>query len=163
MRKQKKANSGETRVGQARAERSAGDSSEQREAEEILVAQLGRHLRVSLAKRRFPLTGGGWLELDGACDFPPVLCEAWAHLGKPKSAQKNKVMADAMKLLHVARLCRGEPRLILVLGDEEAAGHFKGKSWMAQALQASGTEVQVVNLPEETKRAIRAAQKRQLR
>lgn len=143
--------------------RAAGDSSEQRQAELLLISRLGEHLGVKLAKRRFPLPDGGWLEIDGACECPMVLCEAWAHHGKPKSAQKNKVMADAMKLLFASRLCSGDARLILVFGDEEAASHFKGKSWMSQVLHANGIEVQVMDLPEETRGVIRAAQKRQYR
>lgn len=72
-------------------------------------------------------------------------------------------MADAMKLLYAAGLRPEKARLVLVLGDEEAGSHFKGKSWMAQALQANRIEVQVVDLPEQAKRAIRAAQERQYR
>jgi hypothetical protein len=110
---------------------SAGDSLEQREAELLLIAALGERLGMKLCKRRFQLPAGGWLEIDSMCEVPLVLCEAWAHHGKPKNAQKNKVMTDAAKLIFAAKLCPSTPRLILLFGDEQAAAHFKGRSWMA--------------------------------
>ncbi len=140
-----------------------GDSIEQREAELLLIAALGERLGIKLCKHRLKLPEGGWLEIDGMCEVPLVLCEAWAHHGKPKSAQKNKVMTDAAKLVFAAKLCASTPRLILVFGDEEAAAHFKGRSWMAQLLQASGVEIHTVELPEAVKDGIRLAQKRQFR
>ena len=96
-------------------------------------------------------------------ESPLVLCEAWAHYGKPKSAQKNKVMTDATKLIVAAKLCRSTRRLILLFGDERAAMHFKGRSWMAQLLHASGVEVHIVELPESVRNGILLAQKRQFR
>jgi hypothetical protein len=153
-------------VRKARSEilRSPGDSLEQQEAEELLIKLLGERLDLTLAKKRFPLPEGGWLEVDGVSESPAVLCEAWAHIGMPKSAQKNKVMADALKLRFAATLCDVPPeRLLLVLADKEAASHFTGKSWMAQALRANRIEIDLVELPEATREAIRKAQARQYR
>ena len=141
----------------------AGDSLEQRTAEPLLMAALGESLGIKLAKHRFRLPNGGWLEIDGMCESPLVLCEAWAHLGRPKSAQKNKVMTDAAKLMFAAKLCKGSPRMVLLFADEEAASHFKNRSWMAQLLQTNGVEVHVADLPEHARRDILVAQKRQFR
>jgi hypothetical protein len=140
-----------------------GDSHEQREAELLLISALGERLGMKLCKHRFRLPAGGWLEIDGMCEVPPVLCEAWAHHGKPKSAQKNKVMTDAAKMIFAAKLCPNTPRLILLFSDEQAAAHFKGRSWMAQLLEVSGVEVHIVELPETVRNEIRLAQKRQFR
>jgi hypothetical protein len=76
-----------------------GDSTEQKEAELLLIAALGEQLGVKLFKHRFRLPERGSFEIDGMCEVPLVLREAWAHHGKPKSAQKNKVMTDAAKLV----------------------------------------------------------------
>jgi len=105
-----------------------------------MIAILGKALDASLAKKRFELPEGGWLEIDGCCESPRVMCEAWAHIGTPKSAQKNKVMADAMKLLFAVSLAPGNQRLILAFTDESAASHFRGDSWMAQALKEKGID-----------------------
>ena len=69
-----------------------------------MIGALSRAKGVTLIKKSWPLAKGSWIELDGFCESPPVLCEAWAHIGPPKSAQKNKVMTDAYKLLFVSEL-----------------------------------------------------------
>ena len=74
------------------------------------------------------------------CESPLVICEAWAHIGTPKSAQKNKVMTGAAKLMFAARLCTGTPRMILLLADEQAARNFKSRSWMVQLSKTNGVE-----------------------
>jgi len=140
-----------------------GDSLEQQEAEDLTIGLLGENLGVTLSKKRFELPAGGWLEIDGYCESPRILCEAWAHQGKPKPAQKNKVMADALKLLYVSSLESGPARRILAFADKNAASHFQGRSWMAQALRAHGIEIHVVTLPGETRERIRTAQERQYR
>lgn len=140
-----------------------GDSSEQKAAESIAMKLLGERLGVELAPLRVPLEGGGRLELDGACESPPVLVEAWAHQGPPKAAQKAKVMTDAMRLLLAARTLATNPKLVLLLTDQEAAAHFTGRSWMAQALRELAIDVEVVELPEEVKQAVLRAQTRQYR
>jgi len=140
-----------------------GDSSEQQEAERWLLDCLSRNLRVTLTKRRFALDRGSWIELDGFCESPLVLCEAWAHIGPPKGAQKNKVMADAFKLLFVNALVKGDGKLILLFADREAAAHFQGKSWMAECLHKHNIIVEIIELPLELKTKILKAQKRQYR
>jgi hypothetical protein len=150
-------------VSETDIESASGSSREQQEAEDLMIGLLGKSLGLALVKKRFELPAGGWLEIDGYCDSPRILCEACAHIGKPKSAQKNKVMADAMKLLFAASLAPGHQRLILVLADEGAASHFRGDSWMAQALKAKGIETRVVDLPSDVRERILLAQKRQYR
>jgi hypothetical protein len=140
-----------------------GDSSEQQEAERWLLDCLSKRLGVTLAKKRFPLDGGGWIELDGFCESPLVLCEAWAHIGPPKSAQKNKVMTDAFKLLFVNTYVKGTGKRILLFADREAATHFQGKSWIAQCLNKYDITVEIIELPLELKTKVLGAQKRQYR
>ena len=140
-----------------------GDSSEQQEAERWLLDCLSKRLGVTLTKRRFFLEGGGWIEVDGFCESPLILCEAWAHIGPAKSAQKNKVMADAFKLLFVNTLVKGAEKRILLFADREAAAHFQGKSWIAQCLNKHDIIVEIMELPLELKTKILKAQRRQYR
>ena len=144
-------------------DRAAGDSIEQRLAEEFLVAELARELGVTLTKRRLTFAAGDCVEVDGACESPPILCEAWAHQGPPKAAQKFKVMTDAFKLVYASQHFSPNTRKILVLSDPAAAAHFLGRSWMAQALKSSGVEVRPIALPESLRNTVLAAQKRQYR
>ena len=142
----------------------SGHSGEQQEAERWLVCELSKKIGVELRKERIYLEGRSWVELDGFCESPLVLCEAWAHIGPLKSAQKNKVMADAFKLLFVNNTCfKGTGKCILVFSDNEAASHFQGKSWMAQCLNRHNIIVEVIELPTEIRTRVQMAQKRQRR
>jgi hypothetical protein len=140
-----------------------GDSREQRDAEAVMVALLADELGVPLAPRRIDLADGRRVEIDAATEDLSVLAEAWAHQGAPKAAQRNKVVTDAFKLAFVAHVLANTPRLILLLSDEAAAAPFRGKSWYAGALAEFRVEIVVVELPGETRDAIRAAQNRQYR
>ena len=144
-----------------------GDSSAQREAEAVILSSLSTKLGIDLGKRKFEVEGG-WLEIDGVGGAPPtILVEVWAHLGKPKSAQKSKVMKDAFKLLYASSLLTRQgfpkPRLMLAFADEDAASHFRGDSWMAHALDAQGIECVVSALPSDVRASVLHAQKRQYR
>ncbi len=141
----------------------AGDSAEQRRAEEYLIARLGESLGATLKKTKVKLPDGEWLEVDGACQTPTILCEAWAHQGPPKPAQKNKVLADALKLLYVERLKSVPARKILLFGDRVAARRFQGENWMARAMESFGIEIKIIELPLEMRNAVEKAQKRQYR
>lgn len=140
-----------------------GDSPEQRAAEGALIAGLARRLGVTLAKKRIALPEGGALEIDGVSESPPIICEAWAHLGRAKTAQKHKLLTDAFKLIYAAQFLPKETRKILVVADPKAVRHLDGKGWMAQALRANGVTIEVVDLPSDSVEALRRAQERQFR
>ena len=141
----------------------AGDSSEQREAEIWLLRELSNELGITLTKKKLGVDRGSWIEMDGFCESPLILCEAWAHIGSPKPAQKNKVMTDAFKLLFASTLIKSNGKRILLFADRDAAAHFQGKSWMAQCLKEYNIEVRIIELPEELKAKVMKAQERQYR
>lgn len=145
-------------------ELAAGNSAEQRAAEVVMLAALGEELGVSLAKKRMVAVDGAWTELDGVASDPPTLVEVWAHQGLPKSAQKAKVMTDALKLVWVeAAFFPAGAHKILLLSDPAAAAHFRGSSWMAAALRHFSIDVRTVELPADHREAVRRAQDRQFR
>ena len=140
-----------------------GDSSEQRKAEDILLEIVSDSIGKPLHEYRHKIEDS-WLQVDGASDDNTVLCEAWAHIGKPKPAQKNKVMSDALKLLYVEKLLeKTVHRKILIFADDDAASEFQGRSWRAKCLKKFNIEVLVVNIPEQLRSEILTAQKRQYR
>lgn len=130
-----------------------------------MLSALGTHLRAELRSHRIPLVDGGAVEVDGFSEDPPILVEAWAHQGAPRGGQRNKVLADALKLQLAAGRFDSRPRLILCFADEEAARPFvtPARTWYAQALRDSNVEVIVVELPENVRAQIREAQTRQYR
>jgi hypothetical protein len=142
----------------------AGDSREQRHAEQVMLTVLSHRYGVTLTPRRILLDDGIRVEVDGADTELTILVEAWAHQGPPKAAQKHKVLADVLKLLHIAATLPVAPRLVLCLSDPEAAHHFtSARSWAAHALRGFAIEIVVVELPADVRAAILAAQQRQYR
>ena len=116
----------------------AGDSRVQRDVEPMMIAWLGKRLGVELAPRRLDFADGSFIRVDGASLDPLVLCEAWAHQGPPKSAQKFKVMNDALKLVAARKLFPDRTaRLIMLFADHSAAAPFRKGSWRASALSTA--------------------------
>lgn len=149
--------------GPDRADFAAGDSPEQRQCELVMLEMVSEQLGCPLVKTRVALPNGSVVEVDGCSDDRSILCEAWAHQGPPKSAQKMKVITDAAKLFVAGQAIGGDVRLLIVFGDRNAAAWFQGRSWMAEALRVMGVEILVLELGEDLKNTLRAAQARQYR
>lgn len=141
----------------------AGDSTVQRQAEGAMLDALTQELGCPLTSERIHLPDGSYVDVDGVSHEPPVLVEAWAHQGAPKAAQRNKVLADALKLMYVGGLLGSRHRLVLCFSDPDAARPFSGRSWYAGALRDRGVEVRVVDLSPDWRARIMEAQRRQYR
>jgi len=127
------------------------------------MAWLETQLECTLKPKRIMLSEAVRLELDGYSDDPLIVCEAWAHQGTPKAAQKYKVMNDAMKMVLARSILGDQGRAILLFADDLAAKHFRGNTWQAAALKANRIEIFVAALPESLKTDIKAAQRLQYR
>ena len=141
----------------------ASDSTEQRTAESYALKAIGTKLGVDLVPRKIQLPDGSYMDIDGGADGPPaVLAEVYAHQGRLKGSQPDKLLADAFKLVAARKLvfpC-GHARVMLVLTDEDAARGLRS-GWRKAALKAMDVELHVVPLPAEVAASVRAAQKRQ--
>jgi len=136
------------------------DSTEMREVETSMIAELGRRLGMQLSPRSFVLPEGGRLVIDAASGDAQFLCEAWAYQGPPRAPQRHEVLAEAFKLHFLAQVLGGDRRLALLFGDAQAAAPFRGSKWFAQALRMMGIEIHVVDLPEELRRRVITTQER---
>ncbi|MBA2680473.1 MAG: hypothetical protein H0U76_19020 [Ktedonobacteraceae bacterium] len=108
------------------------------------------------------------VHVDGYCDDGQriVLIEVWAHIGKAKSAQKQKVLGDVLKLALLSRMLAKEKpdrtvESFIVFIDEEAAAVLHGKSWGAFAAQEFDVKTELVKLDVLTIQNIKDAQRRQ--
>ena len=135
-----------------------GNSLIQRNAELEMISWLETNLNCKLKPKRLMISDDVRLELDGFSENPRIICEAWAHQGAPKSAQKYKVMNDAMKMVLARSILGNQFRAILLFADDLAAKHFRGNTWQAAALQANQIEIFVAALPEALKTEIKTAQ-----
>lgn len=79
--------------------RKASCSDVQQLAEQLMVREFSGQLGRELVKAKIPI-GKAKVAVDGfhRDDHRVTLVEAWAHIGKAKSAQRNKVLSDMLKL-----------------------------------------------------------------
>ena len=128
-----------------------------------MMAWLSDELDQKFESKRYHFADGSRAEVDGVSSDGKILCEAWAHQGEPKSAQKFKVMNDAMKMVAIQNIHSGVERKVLLFADENAARVFRSGSWRAVALAAAGVEVMVCKIDDAQRQLIVEAQGRQYR
>ncbi len=139
-------------------------SGEQKEAGIELIRALSSSLGVAIKENvQLDLGNGCTVEVDGYSDEPPILCEAWAHYGKPRGGQPHKIMTDAFKLVFTEK-CKGKTyQKILLFCEEDSRKSFIKGSWQAQCLRVYDIKTEVYSLPTELECRVKKAQKRQYR
>jgi len=116
---------------------------------------------VLLQPARVQLPGGGYIDVDGVNEAEGIYVEAYAHQGKLRGGQPDKVASDALKLALLARLRPECRRPILLFASNDAASSFEGNRWTARAIREFGIKVHVVDLTSEVVAGLNAAQIRQ--
>ncbi len=117
-----------------------GESKEQQEAERHIISQLSSDLGLSLPSRWYTFDEVR-VAVDGASSVSQVLCEAWAHIGRPK-------------LLFIEKRMGGPRRKILAFADEEASRTFSSRGWHSACLRAFNIETHTVALPPDIRQKI---------
>jgi hypothetical protein len=147
--------------------RSASCSDVQQLAEQLMISEFSRQLGRELGQATIPI-GKNKVTVDGfhRDENRITLVEAWAHVGKAKSAQRNKVLGDMLKLAFVSSvLRRSHPNLNveshLIFADLSAANVVNGNGWAALAAKEFGVAMQVIELSKEVIDTIKEAQRRQ--
>lgn len=132
-----------------------------------MLQLLGERVGTKLETRRVRLSPGVWVDVDGASDDPPILCEAFAHQGSAKAGQSRKIGQDILKLLLLRRVAEESgtplPRLILLFADPAAAQACGSRSWKGEAVRRFGIQVELVDLPPDLHDRVLQAQERQRR
>ena len=88
--------------------RKSSCSDVQQLAEKLMINEFSGQLGRELGKATIPIGRGVKVTVDGfhRDDNRVTLVEAWAHVGKAKSAQRNKVLGDMLKLALVTSVLR---------------------------------------------------------
>jgi len=136
------------------------DSTEQRQAEPLILEQVAAYVGKPLTKRTITLPHGGRVEVDGVADDDSVFVEVFAHVGALKGSQRHKPAVDALKLITLARQ-HPQARLIIAFADAAAARYLTGASWRAEAMRTWNVEVFIATLDDSVRDGILAAQLRQ--
>jgi hypothetical protein len=129
-----------------------------------MITEFSRLRGVPLTPARLDLDDGVAVQVDGVAPDYSLLCEAYAHQGPLKGGQTDKVVADAFKLLYLARRLP-DAELVLLFSDDAAARTFRppSKSWVAKAMSSFAVKVEVVQVPAAIRAELRQAQARQFR
>jgi len=139
------------------------DSTEQKQAEKVILNSLSMQLSIELKKTKLEFVSK-WIEIDGYSENSLCMVEIFSHIGKLKSAQKYKVMNDILKMLLIEKMQNKTFRKIIAFADEEAAKSFSGgKSWYSKLKDNFNIEILVIDIPSQLKESLINAQKRQYR
>lgn len=133
----------------------------QQDAETELLHMLGIKLGCNLEPHKIKLNEKCTIQIDGFSADGRILCEVYAHIGKLRGGQPDKIAADVLKLNLAAERKGGRWRKILLFADGEACKLLRGSSWLAEACRDSQVEIEVAEIGQQTRQKIEAAQKRQ--
>lgn len=147
--------------------RQSSRSDVQQLVEKLMVGEFSQHLNKTLLGATIPL-GSTSIQVDGFCrdEHGITIVEAWAHIGKAKSAQRNKVLGDMLKLVLLKAAFRSscpntQVDAYLLFADSTAAKCVTGKGWPSLATKEFGISSHVLVLSSEVTDTIKEAQRRQ--
>lgn len=132
-------------------------------AEKEIVEALARRLDVDLRLRpgKVTVADGVAIEVDAASADFSVVVEAYARQGRLKGAQPKKIAQDILKLALFKRIPgREATRAVIAFASPEARKSVTG--WLQHAADSFGVELVVVEVTDQTRAAIQAAQDRQI-
>ena len=124
--------------------------------EGLLNIEFERNKRIYLADNAFT-----YMQPDFYSEEHRVIGEIFAHVGKPKKAQDNKIANDILKMLLLERTTGLQYRKILVVCDIDEKKKLEGQSVLAESIRQFGVEVMHVEIDAETQKQILAAQELQ--
>lgn len=142
---------------------SAGQDSNsevQHRAEAVIRDRLAQTLKVPLEPRVIKLAAGAPVHVDTVSPDGMRMAEIFARQGQLKGGQQKKVAIDTLELITIRQECP-ETELVLAFADKEASAYATGGGWVARALRTWKVTVEIVEIPQELRSEIRAAQGKQ--
>ena len=139
-------------------------SVEQMQAEDIIFALTEKMLGVILEKNKKIFLADNaftYMQPDFYSEEHCIVGEIFAHIGKPKKAQDNKIANDILKMLLLERTTGVQYRKILAVCDVAEKKKLEGQSVLAESIRQFGVEVMYIEIDAETQKQILAAQELQ--
>ena len=87
--------------------------------------------------------------------------EIFAHIGKPKKAQDNKIANDILKMLLLEKITGKQYRKVLVVCDAAEKKKLEGQSVLAESIRRFRVEVMHIEIDKDTQSKILEAQELQ--
>ena len=123
---------------------------------ELLCVELERNKKIYLADNAFT-----YMQPDFYSEEHRIVGEIFAHIGKPKKAQDNKIANDILKMLLLEKTTGLQYRKILVVCDIAEKKKLEGQSVLAESIRHFGVEVMYVEIDADMQKQILAAQELQ--
>lgn len=139
-------------------------SLEQAEAERVIFNKIEEVLKFSLkANPKIYLADNAftYIQPDFYSEEETIVGEIFAHIGKPKKAQDNKIANDILKMLLLEKVHNKRYRKIIVICDENEEKKLQGMSALAESIRQFEIEIIRIEIPEHIKNNILDAQNRQ--
>ena len=127
-----------------------------RKVEELLNIRFERNKQIYLADNAFT-----YMQPDFYSAEHFIVGEIFAHIGKPKKAQDNKIANDILKMLLLDKVTGKHHRKIIVVCDTSEKKKLEGKSVLAESIRQFNIEIMYVEIDVETQKEIIAAQELQ--
>ena len=139
-------------------------SIEQAEVEKVIFEELKATLKISLkANPKIYLADNvfTYIQPEFYSEDAAIVGEIFAHIGKPKKAQANKIANDILKILLLEKVQNKTYRKIIVTCDEHEEKKLLGLSALAESIRRFEIEIIRIDILELSKNKIIDAQNRQ--
>lgn len=133
-------------------------------AESKIFQQIQNELGTHLEKNQKVFLSSNmsiYMQPDFYSEEKCIVGEIFAHIGKPKKSQDNKIANDILKMLLLEKVKGKKYNKIIVVCDSDEEKKLKGTSVLAESIRRFGINVMCVVLDNETRSQIIAAQKLQ--
>lgn len=124
--------------------------------ENILNLKLEKNRKIYLADNKYT-----YIQPDFYSSENSIIGEIFAHIGKPKKAQDNKIANDILKMLLLEKTTGKEYRKIIAICDESEKKKLQGDSVLAESIRQFGIEILFVEIDKNTRKQILEAQELQ--
>ena len=139
-------------------------SVEQMQAEDIIFALTEKMLGATLEKNKKIFLADNaftYIQPDFYSAENLIVGEIFAHIGKPKKAQDNKIANDVLKMLLLEKITGQQYRKIIVVCDEAEKKKLEGLSALAESIRQFGIEIMMVHIEDDLRTQLLEAQNRQ--
>lgn len=133
-------------------------------AEDMMFSKVEKLLGIKLEKNKIIYLADNaftYMQPDFFSDIHLVIGEIFAHIGKPKKAQDNKIANDILKMLLLEKLTGKHYRKIIVVCDESELKKLKGQSLLAESIRQFDIEIVYIEIEDDLRNQILEAQKLQ--
>ena len=139
-------------------------SIEQMRAEKKIFSLVEKSLNVLLERNpKLYLSNNEYtyIQPDFYSEGHRIIGEIFAHIGKPKKAQDNKIANDILKMLLFEKVTQKQYRKIIVVCDELEERKLRGVSALSESIRQFGIDILYIQIDEQLRQEIINAQERQ--